>query len=277
MAIKIKVWHIIFTLFLLSKVSISSAQNTRIKVYEEQFSNGIIRFYADNYHHCPISLNVMLQTRNIKIPRSAQKTFIVPGVSGRIFLFELKANAQSYGYQYNWMFTLGDVTKRRYNKKHPYDLPFLSGASFYVSQGYHGSFSHQNVKAIDFVMPEGTPITAMNNGIVVEVVDNHNQGCPSVDCSKFNNYISIYHYDGTFANYSHLLFNGAKVMPGDRVRQGQVIGLSGNTGFSTNPHLHIEVFMPSFGRSRSIKTKFKVGNGKRKKILKPSRVYSKNY
>lgn len=277
MAIKMKVWNIIFTLILLSKFGFSYGQNTRIKVYEEQFSNGTIRFYADNYYQCPVSMHVLLQTRNLKIPQKTRNVIVIPAVTGRVFLFELKANAQNYGYEYNWIFTLGDITKKRYRKRHPYDLPFATGASFWVSQGYNGTFSHQNVRALDFVMPEGSLIASMKEGIVVEVIDKHNVGCGNIDCAKFNNYITIYHEDGTFANYSHLQFNGSKVYVGERVIQGQIIGLSGNTGYSTNPHLHIEVYRPSFGQSRTIKTKFKVNNGNRKKHLKARRIYYKNY
>lgn len=54
------------------------------------------------------------------------------------------------------------------------------------------------------------------------------------------NHISIRHADGSVAYYGHLL-NGTMLNVGDTIRKGQVIGLSGNTGYSAFPHLHFEV------------------------------------
>jgi murein DD-endopeptidase MepM/ murein hydrolase activator NlpD len=53
------------------------------------------------------------------------------------------------------------------------------------------------------------------------------------------NFVRIVHEDGTMAVYAHLQEDGVLVRPGQRVRTGQRIGTSGNTGFTTAPHLHI--------------------------------------
>jgi murein DD-endopeptidase MepM/ murein hydrolase activator NlpD len=55
------------------------------------------------------------------------------------------------------------------------------------------------------------------------------------------NFIRILHDDGTMALYAHLREEGALVRVGQRVRAGQQIGLSGNTGFTTGPHLHFVI------------------------------------
>ena len=51
----------------------------------------------------------------------------------------------------------------------------------------------------------------------------------------------ILHDDGTMAMYAHLKPEGVLVRIGQRVHAGQPIGLSGNTGFTTGPHLHFAV------------------------------------
>ena len=58
---------------------------------------------------------------------------------------------------------------------------------------------------------------------------------------SYGEYIVISHGDGTMTLYGHMLANSRKVQPGDKVKQGQVIGTVGSTGNSTGTHLHFEV------------------------------------
>ncbi|MFP4515048.1 MAG: peptidoglycan DD-metalloendopeptidase family protein [Parcubacteria group bacterium] len=84
-------------------------------------------------------------------------------------------------------------------------------------------------RAIDYAAALGTPIRAVGDGTVV--LSRYNGG--------YGNMISIRH-NGTFTtNYAHL--SKYAVSYGDRVKQGQVIGYVGSTGFSTGPHLHYEM------------------------------------
>ena len=55
------------------------------------------------------------------------------------------------------------------------------------------------------------------------------------------NFVRILHDDGTMALYAHLKPEGVMVRVGQRVQAGQQIGLSGNTGFTTGPHLHFAI------------------------------------
>ena len=124
---------------------------------------------------------------------------------------------------------------------HEYRLPF-DYARVRVDQGPGGSFSHndpQNRYAVDFALAEGTPIVAVRAGVVMQVESDFDKA--GLNREKYGgraNFIRILHDDGSMAVYAHLQPEGVQVRTGQRVRQGQRIGLSGNTGFSTAPHLH---------------------------------------
>src|SRR5690606_28812300 len=127
---------------------------------------------------------------------------------------------------------------------HEYRLPFEYGR-VRVDQGFGGNFSHddrQNRHAVDFAVPEGTPVLAAREGVVMQVESDF--AGTGLDRERYGgraNYVRILHADGSMALYAHLKPEGVLVRVGQRVRQGQQIALSGNTGFSTAPHLHFVV------------------------------------
>ncbi len=125
-----------------------------------------------------------------------------------------------------------------------YELP-LRQRTQRIDQGYGGTFSHtdpQNLYAVDFAADIGTPVLAAREGVVMQVENDFDKAGLSLE--KFGgraNFVRILHDDGTMALYAHLQGDGAMVHIGQHVQAGQQIGLSGNTGFTTGPHLHFAV------------------------------------
>jgi murein DD-endopeptidase MepM/ murein hydrolase activator NlpD len=123
-----------------------------------------------------------------------------------------------------------------------YSLPYEKSKSFLIVQGYFGIFSHKERAALDFKMKRGTNICAARNGVVVRVKEDSDRGGVNKKYRSDGNNIVIQHEDGSRAGYWHLQKNGALVNVGDTVQQGQVIGLSGKTGYAAMPHLHFLVW-----------------------------------
>jgi murein DD-endopeptidase MepM/ murein hydrolase activator NlpD len=82
---------------------------------------------------------------------------------------------------------------------------------------------------LDFRVPSGTPVAAMNDGTVLLARPLYFEG----------NFVVLDHGQGLLTLYLHL--SEFKVKEGDQVKRGQIVGLSGGTGRATGPHLHVEV------------------------------------
>lgn len=138
--------------------------------------------------------------------------------------------------------------------------PFTHYKPMRISQSFNGRFSHRSASsqyAVDIGMVVGTKITAVRGGVVIRTRDNYVlAGVSSPYFLDKANLVEILHDDGTYASYGHLLLGGVKVKVGDQVKAGQVIGLSGNTGYSTGPHLHFAILYNNNGKRRSVPFKF---------------------
>lgn len=144
-----------------------------------------------------------------------------------------------------------------------YILPYQVGKSVQVEQTYcppNPAWGHHNWFAYDFSTQIGDTIVAIRDGQVSFVVENF-QNSTRV-CGE-ENFIFIHHTDGTVASYIHLTTNGVLVKVGDQVKQGQVIGLSGDSGCSIGPHVHIAVFRnkQNFDRQSTIPINFRNAKG----------------
>jgi murein DD-endopeptidase MepM/ murein hydrolase activator NlpD len=142
-----------------------------------------------------------------------------------------------------------------------YNLPYKEGTKHRVVQGYGGLFSHMNIAALDFNLPEGTPVCAAREGIIYSFKDNSDEGGPFPNYKNKANFIIIKHNDGSFGCYWHLKKNGVVVKAGF-VGKGQLIGYSGSTGFVLRPHLHFSVKRKlNYNKDSFVRTKFRTAKG----------------
>ena len=144
--------------------------------------------------------------------------------------------------------------------KNIYTLPFEEKNLIKAVSDPRAHFAHFKY-AIDFILPEGSKILAPKAGTVVDIkIDSKEGGAnPKYNNIKYMNYITIQHNNGEFSQYIHLKHKGALVKVGDKVKQRQPIALSGNTGFTTAPHLHFQIFKLNNSKVgwESLKIKFK--------------------
>lgn len=101
---------------------------------------------------------------------------------------------------------------------------------FYKVSSHFGPRGRRHHDGIDIPAPRGTPIVAVDTGVVI-YSDNGIRG--------YGNMIVLAHGNEIFTVYAHNRKN--KVRKGERVEKGQMIAEIGNTGRSTGPHLHFEI------------------------------------
>ena len=118
-----------------------------------------------------------------------------------------------------------------------------------LSQGIRGMTHRGRAEyAYDLAANIGTPVYAMQSGRVITAQDIYPDWGGRKSNAKRANYVWIVHRNGYRSAYVHLQQRSrrkARIRPGMWVRTGQLIGYSGNSGWSTGPHLHVEVQKPS--------------------------------
>jgi len=240
----------------------------QIEVFSEK-SDNTINFYARSPFYCHYTVQVQFEvfenmTSSIPLPA----VLVVEPLAERQFLLSVKQNpkANSWKYKVQYRFDQGNLLNTKHDDSYGYLLPYKSLRAHKLMQGYFGKFSHAEIHALDFEMPTGTEVVAAREGVVTEVKEDSSTGGLTRDFIDKGNFVLIYHNDGTFGSYYHLKRNGALVQPGQKITKGEVIGLSGNTGWSSAPHLHFEVLLPSIDDKETVPTKFITSDGKTEEL-----------
>ncbi|MCP4006402.1 MAG: M23 family metallopeptidase [bacterium] len=218
----------------------------------------IARISASNNSAAPVAVSIdFTGLRNAAaFPRKA-KAVVQPGGVQHLVELRRKNSRGNMSFPFKWRWVLGDPGAR-HDDALSYHIPFGGTVARELTQGVGGKFSHTGPHhySFDFGMPVGTPIVAARSGVVVNVADGHNRAGVTEEFLTRANSVTILHEDGTFASYGHL-DPGAGVHQGMRVRVGEVIGFSGNTGFTTGPHLHFSVWRSTFaGHQQTLPIRF---------------------
>jgi murein DD-endopeptidase MepM/ murein hydrolase activator NlpD len=203
---------------------------------------------AANKSVAPITVSVRIDKAAHHQYRSDRKwplrEVIAPNSTYEIGRLFVKENREPCQVELTYTHSVGDafaVPDRRYE----YHMPFKKGVIVRVIQEPYGVLTtHKDALsryAVDFSVPQGTPVLAARAGTVIEIRDSFNEGRADPKLTEKTNLVSIIHTDGTFAQYVHLAPHSLLVRPGERVETGQMIARSGSTGYAGGPHLHFDL------------------------------------
>lgn len=219
-----------------------------------------------NRIHGPVTVRVALvEASNVVSEPRLPAHFVLAGLEERelVTLGPLD-DRRSWSYRFQTAAVPGDLDARHAPQR-PYRAPIAPGTRFRIGQAFGGEYSHNTPSgfhAVDIQMPEGTPVHAARAGTVMAVARYfHGAGDDLERDGPRANYVRILHEDGSMGLYAHLAYRGVRVREGERVERGQRIGLSGNTGYSTGPHLHFAVQVNRDMQLTSVPFEFEGING----------------
>lgn len=204
---------------------------------------------AQNDGPAPITVHVSLAGENCASDRGWPLTATVAPYAeaplGRVYAAHNAAGDCDFRFRYSHHFGRSDAP---HDSSASYRLPFQEGHAYTVTQAYGGRLAThnkpENLYAVDFAMPRGTPVLAARAGVVIDVTLSHDEGGYDIRYRSRANVIAVVHDDGTVAEYAHLSPGESPVELGQRVEAGDLLGYSGNTGYSSGPHLHFVVYRP---------------------------------
>lgn len=227
--------------------------------FDKSTGNGQVVLTARNRSDIPLTFTMDLDLRRLSASRDTTFTeSLRPNESRHVVTLTRRSETTPGNYQYTTRCTIGNKDAD-HNDDVLYLLPYAGGTSYRVIQGYGSRFSHtgRETYTVDFYMREGTPVHAARDGVVARIEESHSIGCWERGCGAYANYIIVVHDDDTTGEYYHLQQDGALVEPGQIIAAGDLIGLSGNTGHSTMPHLHFGVYRAiANGREQSIPIRY---------------------
>ena len=209
-----------------------------------QIDDDGVTITAVNTFHCPVQLVFEItDARNVPADLIDRYNVVLAADSRTRVLEVPRPPSGEVEFDIPYEFLPGDP-EAVHDAGISYRAPFAISSEYTVTQAFPTRITHTtpaSEHAIDFALPEGTAVYAARAGVVFDIAyQSFSGGTSQADMPKAN-VVRIVHDDGTLAVYAHLSWNSIRVRPGQRVTRGAYLADSGNTGFSSGPHLHFAV------------------------------------
>lgn len=232
----------ISTLLFISTLSSLFAQ---ITIETERDSDGNVLFYAVNPTKIPYSVVLNFsQLQNMTTPGGGNVTAISSPGRSKVATLKPTLAGQGTNYRYAYSFAKGNVYGK--TKIEPvYLIPVAEGTPVKailnnnISNTLNKEEKDNSYVGISFIFEQATLIVAPRKGVIAEMKMDYATDNENLNFSAEENYMEIYHEDGTITKLTVLKSGSAKVEVGDQVLPGQVLAESAGENYQHGPHVRM--------------------------------------
>jgi murein DD-endopeptidase MepM/ murein hydrolase activator NlpD len=230
--------------FLLSFLSIQ-ALNAQITVDTERDKDNNVNFYATNPTEIPYSIILNFsQLQNMTTPAGGNTTAVANPGRTKVATLRPTLAGQGTSYRYSFSTAKGNVYAK--SKVNPvYLVPVSQGVvvKAVLNNPIEATIGNESAKAnyvgVSFMFDQPTQIVAPRKGIIAEMKMDANVNGENLSFAREENYIEIYHEDGTFTKLTVLKAGSEKVKVGQQVFPGDILAESGGENYSQGPHVRM--------------------------------------
>lgn len=237
-------------LFLIMLPVLAVAQSDKVvEVTYERSDKGEVTFYATTDSHTPYTVTLSFpRLNNTSYPEgSIHEAFIHFGKT-RLLTLRPSTENVSIGFSYRYTYRKGNFLLKA-DTNFVYLFPLAEGKTVRVNYMYSldrilGKEGQKRLTGLAFHTTAGDTILAARGGEVTEVNDNSASTSEGTSFQATENYVEVFHKDGTFARYKLFRDGGIFVSPGDEVIPGQPLGIIGGENYKQGSHLRFNVYCP---------------------------------
>lgn len=217
----------------------------QIEIETERDKEGVVSFYAINRTPVPHTILINFsQLQNMTTTGGGNVTALASPGRSRVATLKPTLSGQGTNYRYSYSYVKGNIFAKSKNPA-VYLIPVEAGQEVMAAQMNpladrltEGEKTGSYV-GVSFSFSSPTMIVAPRKGVVSDMKMDFEGNKENLSFNRAENFIELYHEDGTFTKISVLKAGSAKVKEGDLVFPGDVIAQSGGENYSSGPHVRM--------------------------------------
>ncbi len=236
-------------LFFCLPLLVYAQSDKTVTVSYERSAKGEVTFYSETQSHTPYTVS-MTFSRLSNTTSSEGEIYDAVIHYGKTRLLTLRPSTENVpiGYSYRYTYKKGN-SRLKTDTSFVYLFPLAQGKVVRVNKmvsldNFMGKEGEKRITGLGFSTTAGDTIFAARGGLVTEVVDNSASTSENTSFHSTENYLEVFHKDGTFARYKLFQNEGIFVSPGEEVIPGQPLGIIGGENYKQGSHLRFSIYCP---------------------------------